>query len=48
MDAISLRFSAMDNDLLHSSGYSLSDKIEERITFALIHASLYLDESYDE
>ena len=35
----------MDNDLLHASGHFPADKIEERITFALIHARLYLFES---
>ena len=45
MDAISLWFSAMHNALLHASGHSPTDKIEERITFALIHACLYLSES---
>ena len=29
---------AIDNDLLHASGNSPVDKIEERINFALIHA----------
>ena len=38
----------MDNDLLHSSGHYPADKIEERITFVLIHARLYLSESDDE
>ena len=38
----------MNNDLLHASGYSPADKIEERITFDLIHARLYLAESDDE
>ena len=38
----------MDNDLLHASGHSLVDKIEKRITVALIHARLYLAESDDE
>ena len=38
----------MDNDLLHSSGNYPADKIEERITFVLIHSHLYLAESYDE
>ena len=38
----------MDNDLLHESGHSLEDKIEERITFDLCHARLYLAESDDE
>ena len=38
----------MDNDLLHTSGHYAADKIEERITFALIHARLYLAESCDE
>ena len=32
MDTISLWFSAMDNYLLHESGHSPADKIEERIT----------------
>ena len=44
MDAISLLFSAMDNDLLHAYGHSPADKIEEHITFALSHANLYLFE----
>ena len=35
----------MDNALLHESGLSPVDKIEERITFSLCHASLYLAES---
>ena len=47
IDAIYLRFSAVDNDLLHASGHCPADKIEERITFALIHARLYLYESDD-
>ena len=38
----------MDNALLHASGHSPADKIEERITFALSHARLYLAESDDE
>ena len=38
----------MDSALLHASGHSPEDKIEERITFALKHAQLYLSESYDE
>ena len=38
----------MDNALLHASGHHPSDKIEERITFALSHARLYLAESDDE
>ena len=38
----------MDNALLHASGHSSADKIEERITFALSHARLYLSESDDE
>ena len=38
----------MDNALLHVSGHSSADKIEERITFALSHARLYLAESDDE
>ena len=37
----------MDNSLLHVSGHSQADKIEVRITFALRHARLYLDESDD-
>ena len=47
MDAISLLLGAMDNDLLHASGHSPADKIEERVTFALSHARLYLFESDD-
>ena len=35
----------MDNTLLHASGNYLADKKEHRITFALIHAHLYLSES---
>ena len=35
----------MGNDILHASGHSLADKIEERIIFALSHAHLYLAES---
>ena len=48
MGAISLRFSAMDNFLLHASGHYPADKKEERITFTLSHARLYLAGSYDE
>ena len=48
MDAIYLWFSAMDNALLHAFGNYPADKIEERITFTLIHACLYLAESDDE
>ena len=48
MDDISLLFSALNNALLHASGHYPEDKIEERITFALSHARLYLAESYDE
>ena len=48
MGAISLLFSTMDNALLHASGNPPVDKIEDRITFALRHARLYLFESYDE
>ena len=48
MDAISLLFSAMDNDLLQASGSYPADTIEERITFALCHAHLYLAESDDD
>ena len=38
----------MDNALLHASGNSTAVKIEERITFTLSHAHLYLFESDDE
>ena len=38
----------MDNALIHASGHSLSYKTEERITFTLGHAHLYLAESDDE
>ena len=38
----------MDNALLHASGHYPADKIEERGTFSLIHARLYLAESDDE
>ena len=38
----------MDNSLLHASVHSPADKIEERVTFALSHARLYLSESDDE
>ena len=38
----------MDNALLHASGNYSEDKIEEWITFALIHARLYLAESDNE
>ena len=38
----------MDNSLLHASGHSPEYKIEERVTFALVHAYLYLAESDDE
>ena len=38
----------MDNYLLHSYGHSPTDKIKERITFALRHTRLYLAESDDE
>ena len=38
----------MDNVLLHASGHSPENKIEERITFVLSHAHLYLAESDDE
>ena len=40
MDEISLYFSALDNALLHASGLSPADKIEERINLALHHAQL--------
>ena len=33
---------------MHASVHSQADKIEERITFALSHARLYLFESDDE
>ena len=48
MDTNYLILGAMDNALLHVSGYPPEDKIEERINFALSHARLYLFESYDE
>ena len=48
MGAIYLLFSAMDNALLHASVHYPADKIEERVTFAFIHACLYLAESDDE
>ena len=48
MDAFYLWFSAMDNDLLRAYGNYTPDKIEEGITFNLIHARLYLFESDDE
>ena len=48
MGATSLCFGAIDNALLHASVYFPADKIEERITFALSHAHLYLAELYDE
>ena len=38
----------MDNALLHFSGHSSANKIEDWITFTLIHARLYLDESDNE
>ena len=38
----------MDNFLLHASGISLADKIEECNTFALCHAHLYLAGSDDD
>ena len=47
MNAIYSLFDAMDNALLYVSGNYPADKIEERITFALIHARLYLSESDD-
>ena len=43
-----LLFGSMDNALLHAPGHSPADKIEERITFALSYARLYLAESDDE
>ena len=48
MGTIYLRFNVMDIALLYACGHSPADKIEERITFALIHARLYSSESYDE
>ena len=38
----------MDDALLRAAGHYPVDKIEEQITFALIHAGLYLAESDDE
>ena len=38
----------MGNSLLHASGHYPVDKIEERITFELIHACFYLAESNNE
>ena len=38
----------MDNALLYAYGHHPEDKIEEWITFAFIHAHLYLAESDDE
>ena len=38
----------MDNAILRAFGYSPADKIEERITFILSNARLYLAESDDE
>ena len=46
--AISLWFGAMYNALLHASGHYPTDKIEERINFALSHERLYLAEPDDE
>ena len=37
----------MDNALLHASGHSSANKIEEEINFVLINARLYLAESDD-
>ena len=37
----------LDNALMHASGKSQADKIEERITFALSHARLSLAELDD-
>ena len=48
MDAISLWFGATDNAVLHVSGRSPANKIEERINFAWSHVSLYLFESDNE
>ena len=44
MDAIYLRLSAMDNSILHASGNSPANKIEDRITLIFYHARLYLAE----
>ena len=33
---------------MRASGHPPADKIEERITFTMIHACLYLAESHDE
>ena len=38
----------MDNALLHTSGHSPAEKVEGWLTFALIHARLYLAESDDD
>ena len=38
----------MDNALLHASGLSPADKMEEWVTLALCHAHLYLSESDDD
>ena len=38
----------MDNAVLNASGNPPADKTEERITFDLSHARLYLSESDDE
>ena len=43
-----LWFGAMDNALLHVYGNYPEDKTEERITFALSHARLYLAKPDDE
>ena len=48
MGAIFLWFNAMDNVLVHASGNPPADKIEDRITFTLSHALLYLSESNNE
>ena len=38
----------MDNSILNASGHYPANKIEERISFALSHAHLYLSELDDE
>ena len=43
-----LLFGAMDNDLMHESGHSQADRIEDWVIFALSHVRLYLAESDDE
>ena len=48
MGTISISFNTMDNALLHEYVHYPEYKIEDRITFALIHACLYSAESDDE